>query len=103
MPPVIVGSGVVTGTVVPNGAPTMVVAYDGRLAADELGGVDDEEPVVDGVVELVGVVPTVICACAGATHANNTQPTTGDQISCERRELIVIGASGHPGTGPMVG
>jgi hypothetical protein len=106
MPPVIVGSGVVTGTVVPNGAPTMVVAYDGRLAAAEVGGVDGDvkEPVVDGVVELVvGVAPTVIWACAGGTHANNTQPTTGDQISCERRELIVIGASGHPGTGPMVG
>jgi hypothetical protein len=63
--------------------------------------------VVEGVVELVvgvgEVVPMVICACAGGTHASNTQPTTGDQISCERRELIVIGASGHPGTGPMVG
>jgi len=106
MPPVTVGSGAETGTVVPNGDPTMVVAYDGRLAAAEVGGVvvDVEEPVVDGVVELVvGVVPTVICACAGGTHANSTQPTTGDQISCERRELIVIGASGHPGTGPMVG
>jgi hypothetical protein len=109
MPPVIVGSGVVTGTVVPNGDPTMVVAYDGRLAAAELGGAvdDDDELVADGVVELVvGVVPyvpTVICACAGGTHANSTQPRTGDQISCERRELIVIGASGHPGTGPMVG
>ena len=109
MPPVTVGSAAVTGTDVPNGAPTTVVAYDGRLAAAELGGVDDvvEELVVDGVVELVvGVapyVPTVICACAGGTHANNTQPTTGDQISCERRELIVIGTSGHPGTGPMVG
>jgi hypothetical protein len=83
----------------------MVVAYDGRLAAAEVGGVDGDvdELVVDGVVELVGVVPTVICACAGGTHANSTQPTTGHQISCERRELIVIGASGHPGTGPMVG
>jgi hypothetical protein len=60
MPPVIVGSAVVTGTVVPKGAPTTVVAYDGRLEAAELGGVDDdvEELVVDGVVELVvGVVP----------------------------------------------
>jgi hypothetical protein len=99
---VIVGSGALTGTLVPNGAPTMVVAYDGRLAAAELGGVD-EDVVDELVVELVGVVPMVICACAGGTHANNTQPKTGDQISCERRELIVIGASGHPGTGPMVG
>ena len=96
-----------TGTLVPKGAPTTVVEFDGRLAAAEVGGGDVEELVVDGVVELVvGVVPyvpTVICACAGGTHANSTQPTTGDQISCERRELIVIGASGHPGTGPMVG
>jgi hypothetical protein len=104
-----VGSDAVTGTLVPNGEPTMVVEYEGRLAAEELGTVDGdvEEPVVGVVVELVvgvvEVVPTVICACAGGTHANNTQPTTGDQISCERRELIVIGASGHPGTGPMVG
>ena len=82
----------------------MVVEYDGRLAAELVGGVGVEEPVVDGAVELVvGVVPTVICACAGGTHANSTQPKTGHQISCERRELIVIGASGHPGTGPMVG
>jgi hypothetical protein len=83
----------------------MVVEYEGRLAAEELGAVVDvEELVVDGVVELVvGVVPTVICAWADGAHANNTQPTTGYQISCERRELIVIGACGHPGTGPMVG
>jgi hypothetical protein len=95
---------VATGTVVPNGAPTMVVEYEGRLAAEELGVVDVvEELVVELVVGVVEVVPTVICACAGGTHANNTQPTTGYQISCERRELIVMGASGHPGTGPMVG
>ena len=93
-----------TGTDAPNGAPTMDVEYEGRLAAG-LGIGDVEELVVDGVVELVvgEVVPIVICACAGGTHANNTQPTTGYQISCERRELIVMGASGHPGTGPMVG
>jgi hypothetical protein len=62
------------------------------------------EEVVDGsVVELVLVVPTVICAWADGAQASKTQPTTGHQISCERRELIVMGACGHPGTGPMVG
>src|SRR5262249_55242251 len=98
-----VGSGVVTGMVVPNGAPTMVDVYEGRLDA-EFGAVDgvidDDEVVVGGVV---GVVPTVICACADGAHDSNTHPTTGYQISSERRELIVMGASGHPGTGPMVG
>jgi len=95
-PPVTVGSAVVTGTVVPNGAPTMVVEYDGGLAGT-LGG---EELVVAGVVD---VGPTVIWACAVGAHDNSTQPTTGNQISCEQRELIVMGAAGHPGTGPMVG
>ena len=75
----------------------MVVAYDGGPAA-EFGVVDVELVVVDGVVE---VVPTVICAWA--TPDSSTQPTTGYQISCERRELIVMGEWGHPGTGPMVG
>jgi hypothetical protein len=78
----------------------MVDEYDG--GADEEPDVVDgkvEELVVDGVVE---VVPTVICACAPGTHDNNTQPTIGHQISCERRELIVMGAVGQPGTGPMV-
>jgi hypothetical protein len=83
----------------------MVVEYEGRPAAEELGAADGdvEELVVELVVGVVEVVPTVICAWAGGAHANNTQPTTGYQISCERRELIVIGACGHPGTGPMVG
>ncbi len=63
------------------------------------GGVDELD-VDDGAVE---VVPTVICACAAGAHDSNTQPTTGDQISCERRALIVIGTECHPGSGPMVG
>jgi hypothetical protein len=57
-----------------------------------------EELVIEG-----DVVPTVICACATGAQDSNTQPTTGHQISCERRELIVMGAVGHPGTSPMVG
>jgi hypothetical protein len=77
----------------------MVVAYDGRLDAALDGSV--EGLVVAGAVD--GVVPTVICACAAGTHDNSTQPTTGHQISCEQRVLIVMGAAGHPGTGPMVG
>lgn len=79
----------------------MVDEYDGGLEG-ELGVVDGvvEELVVDGVVE---VVPTVICAWATGAQDSNTQPTTGHQISCERRELIVMGAVGHPGTSPMVG
>ena len=95
------GSGALTGTLVPNGAPTIVVEYEGGFA-EALGVADGEvdELVVEGVVE---VVPTVICACAAGAHASNTQPTTGNQISCERRELIVMGVVGHPGTGPMVG
>jgi hypothetical protein len=72
------------------------------------GGFEDELDVVGEVEELiadgvVAVVPPVICACAAGTHESNTQPTIGHQISCERRELIVMGAVGHPGTGPMVG
>ena len=97
-----VGSGALTGMVVPNGAPTMVEAYE--------CGIDPELWPVEGVgggVDDVGgdgvVVPTVICACADGTHDSNTQPTTGYQISSERRELIGMGTSGHPGTGPMVG
>jgi hypothetical protein len=82
----------------------MVVEYEGG-AEDELDVVDvvdggGGELVVGGVVE---VVPTVIWACATGTQDSNTQPTIGHQISCERRELIVMGAVGHPGTGPMVG
>ena len=79
----------------------MVDEYEGG-AEEEGVDVDGEveELVVDGVVE---VVPTVICACAAVAHDSNTQPTSGHQISCERRELIVMGAAGHPGTGPMVG
>jgi hypothetical protein len=82
---------------VPNGAPTIVVEYEGGFTGEL--GVVAVELVVDGAVE---VVPTVIWACAG-THDSNTQPSTGHQISCEQRELIVMGACGHPGTGPMVG
>ena len=92
----------------------MVVLYDGRFDATP-GVVDDvvgddvvPEPVPVVAVELVVdgvvvVVPIVICACAAVTQDSKTQPTTGHQISCERRELIVMGACGHPGTGPMVG
>lgn len=75
----------------------MVVEYEGG-SEGKVGVV--EVLVVDGVVETV---PTVICACAAGTQDSNTQPTTGRQISCEQRELIVMGAVGHPGTGPMVG
>ena len=92
----------VTGMVVPNGAPTMVDMYEGRIDA-EVWPVDGVGDVVDDVVGVGVVVPTAICACADGTHDSNTQPTTGYQISSERRELIVMGASGHPGTGPMVG
>lgn len=34
---------------------------------------------------------------------SSTQPTTGVQISRERCALMVMGAAGHPGKGPMVG
>ncbi len=84
-----------TGTDVPNGAPTMVDEYDGGLTVDVAGGGVVDKLVVEGVL-------TVIWACAGVPESN-TQPITGHQISCEQRELIVMGACGHPGTGPMVG
>ena len=77
----------------------MVDEYDGGLTADVAGGGVVDKLVVDGVVE--GVL-TVIWDCAGVPDSN-TQPITGHQISCEQRELIVMGACGHPGTGPMVG
>jgi hypothetical protein len=63
-----------------------------------VGGID--EPVVEGVVEVVLIV---VCAWADDMHESKIQPTTGHQTSCEQRELIVMGACGHPGTGPMVG
>ena len=34
---------------------------------------------------------------------SSTQPSRGVQISRERCALMVMGAGGHPGNGPMVG
>jgi hypothetical protein len=66
----------------------------------------DDEPLVD--VPLVELAPDdgpvlVVCAIAGTASASKAQPTSGDQIICERIALTVMGTTGQPGNGSIVG
>jgi hypothetical protein len=66
----------------------------------------DDEPLVDE--PLVELAPDddpvlVVCAIAGTASASKAQPTSGDQIICERIALTVMGTTGQPGNGSIVG